>query len=339
MEALIHHFKLVTEGFRVPAGQAYVPVESPRGELGATWFRRRHPPVPGPLPRPVVQQPAGDGRDERGRHGRRRHRRHRVHRPGDGEASTADVSNALTTRPVRRAARDRGPLPMRPARPAADAHLVQSAQGRITPEGIEACAEILDITRPRSAASRRSARCTSATASAIPRRRLHQHAVRGDGRRRDLRALKDHLDVGNDDGCDRRRRQVHHARARRVQRGLRLRPGDDGQLEFMDNRPRSRRPGSSTTSGRQGPSTRGPRDLDLARGRARCSPGSRPSPTRPCRPRPRWSVWALPAQRLDRTSHLRATDRRAAADSKEEAVEQADTSRAETETNQEDSDA
>jgi NADH-quinone oxidoreductase subunit D len=34
MEALIHHFKLVTEGFRVPAGEAYVPVESPRGELG-----------------------------------------------------------------------------------------------------------------------------------------------------------------------------------------------------------------------------------------------------------------------------------------------------------------
>jgi NADH-quinone oxidoreductase subunit D len=34
MEALIHHFKLVTEGFRVPAGQVYVGVESPRGELG-----------------------------------------------------------------------------------------------------------------------------------------------------------------------------------------------------------------------------------------------------------------------------------------------------------------
>ncbi len=33
MEALIHHFKLVTEGFRVPAGQAYASVESPRGEL------------------------------------------------------------------------------------------------------------------------------------------------------------------------------------------------------------------------------------------------------------------------------------------------------------------
>ncbi|MCK0110874.1 NADH-quinone oxidoreductase subunit D [Ornithinimicrobium sp. F0845] len=34
MEALIHHFKLVTEGFRVPPGQAYVGIESPKGELG-----------------------------------------------------------------------------------------------------------------------------------------------------------------------------------------------------------------------------------------------------------------------------------------------------------------
>jgi NADH-quinone oxidoreductase subunit D len=34
MEALIHHFKLVTEGFRVPAGQVYAAVESPRGEMG-----------------------------------------------------------------------------------------------------------------------------------------------------------------------------------------------------------------------------------------------------------------------------------------------------------------
>ncbi|MFD7654193.1 NADH-quinone oxidoreductase subunit D [Actinosynnema sp. NPDC059797] len=34
MESLIHHFKLVTEGFAVPPGQVYVPIESPRGELG-----------------------------------------------------------------------------------------------------------------------------------------------------------------------------------------------------------------------------------------------------------------------------------------------------------------
>jgi NADH-quinone oxidoreductase subunit D len=35
MEAVIHHFKLVTQGYVVPPGQAYRPVESPRGELGA----------------------------------------------------------------------------------------------------------------------------------------------------------------------------------------------------------------------------------------------------------------------------------------------------------------
>jgi len=34
MEALIHHFKIVTEGFRVPAGEVYQAIESPRGELG-----------------------------------------------------------------------------------------------------------------------------------------------------------------------------------------------------------------------------------------------------------------------------------------------------------------
>jgi NADH-quinone oxidoreductase subunit D len=34
MEALIHHFKLVTEGMRVPPGEVYYPVEGPRGELG-----------------------------------------------------------------------------------------------------------------------------------------------------------------------------------------------------------------------------------------------------------------------------------------------------------------
>ncbi len=32
MEALIHHFKLVTEGFRVPAGQVFQTVEHPRGQ-------------------------------------------------------------------------------------------------------------------------------------------------------------------------------------------------------------------------------------------------------------------------------------------------------------------
>lgn len=37
MEALIHHFKLVTEGIRVPAGQVYVAVESPVVSSAYTW--------------------------------------------------------------------------------------------------------------------------------------------------------------------------------------------------------------------------------------------------------------------------------------------------------------
>ncbi len=36
MEALIHHFKMVTQGVAVPAGEVYVAVESPRGELGVS---------------------------------------------------------------------------------------------------------------------------------------------------------------------------------------------------------------------------------------------------------------------------------------------------------------
>src|SRR5437868_14290284 len=34
METLIHHFKIVTEGFRVPEGEVYLALESPRGEFG-----------------------------------------------------------------------------------------------------------------------------------------------------------------------------------------------------------------------------------------------------------------------------------------------------------------
>ena len=55
MESLIHHFKLVTEGFRVPAGQVYTPVESPaRRARRARRQRRRHPAVPRALPRAVA---------------------------------------------------------------------------------------------------------------------------------------------------------------------------------------------------------------------------------------------------------------------------------------------
>ena len=61
MEALIHHFKLVTEGFRVPPGEVYHPIESPRGELGC--FVRADGSVEARArahARPLVREPAGD---------------------------------------------------------------------------------------------------------------------------------------------------------------------------------------------------------------------------------------------------------------------------------------
>ena len=73
MEGLIHHFKLVTEGIRVPAGQVYSRRRIPtRRTRRAHGVRRRHPAVPGALPRSQLHQPAGGRRDVRGRHGRRR---------------------------------------------------------------------------------------------------------------------------------------------------------------------------------------------------------------------------------------------------------------------------
>ena len=41
MEALIHHFKLVTEGFRVPPGEVYYPIESPARRARLLRARRR----------------------------------------------------------------------------------------------------------------------------------------------------------------------------------------------------------------------------------------------------------------------------------------------------------
>ena len=200
MEALIHHFKIVTEGFRVPAGQAYVPIESPRGELGAHVVSDGGTkPVPGPLPRPVVHQPPGHRRDERGRHGRRRHRRDRLHRPGDGrgrpvtatslDSSVLDELRAIAARyPEPRS----GLLPM--------LHLVQSVEGRVTPEGIQACADILDL----------SAAEVSGVATFYT---MYKRKPVGDylvgvctntlcavmGGDAIFERLKDHLDVGNDE--------------------------------------------------------------------------------------------------------------------------------------------
>ena len=83
MEALIHHFKLVTEGFRVPPGEVYYPIESPRGELGVLRALRRLVQARARAhARPLVREPPGDRADDRGLVHRRPHRDARDARPG-----------------------------------------------------------------------------------------------------------------------------------------------------------------------------------------------------------------------------------------------------------------
>ena len=183
------------------------PVESPRGELGAPrGLRRRHPPVPGALPRPVasptcrpprVMSEGGMVADvivadrlDRPRHGRCRPLMSRTRSRPLGTARCPRPRSPATRRrcaELRRsppATRRRGPalLPM--------LHLVQSVEGHVTARGHRGRA-------PRSWTSpppRSSGVATFYTMykrqpdRRLPRRRLHQHAVRGHGRRRDLRA-------------------------------------------------------------------------------------------------------------------------------------------------------
>ena len=160
---------------------------------------------------------------------------------------TQDHQRSATTYAELRA--DRRALPGAALGPAADAAPRAVVEGRVTPEGIEACAEILGHHRRRGQRSRDLLHDVQAPPGRrLPRRCLHEHAVRGHGRRRDLRAAQ---------GAPRRRqRRDHrgrqgHPRARRVQRGLRLRAGDDGQLGVHGQHdPASRPSSSSTTCGR-----------------------------------------------------------------------------------------
>ena len=74
MESLIHHFKLVTEGFRVPPGQVtHADRVAARAARVPRRVRRRDATVPGARPRPRIRQPAGDAGDGGGRPARRPH--------------------------------------------------------------------------------------------------------------------------------------------------------------------------------------------------------------------------------------------------------------------------
>ncbi len=178
---------------------------------------------------------------------------------------------------------DRRPLPAGALRPAAD------AAPRAERRGPGHLARHRGVRRDPRHQRRRGQRCRDLLHDVqapprrrLPRRRLHQHALRDHGRRPDLRAAQG--PPRRRQRRDHRRRQ-DHPRAHRVQRRLRLRTGDDGQLGVHGQHD----PGVGDHAGRR-PALRHrgalhprPAAGDLARGRA----GDRRLPRRPRRRRPR----------------------------------------------------
>ena len=66
MEALIHHFKLYTEGYHVPAGETYTAVEAPKGEFGVYLVADgTNRPYRCKIRAPGFAHPAGDSRSWR----------------------------------------------------------------------------------------------------------------------------------------------------------------------------------------------------------------------------------------------------------------------------------
>ena len=249
MESLIHHFKLVTEGFRVPPGQAYAAIESPKGELGChlvsdggTRPYRAH------FRDPSLQQPAGHRRDVRRQPGRRRHRRRGLDRPRDGRrgplmtttntsgAGVPDDDRRLAGRDARAAARGRraGHRPLPAAALGAAAAAAPGAVGRrlrLRPGHRASAPRCSTSPPPRSAASRPSTRSTSATPTATtpsgsaPTRSARSWAATRSGTscQRPPRHRPRRDDRGRPD----------HPRADRVQRGVRLRARGHGQLGVL----------------------------------------------------------------------------------------------------------
>ena len=235
MEALIHHFKLVTEGFRVPPGEVYYPIEGPRGELGLLRALRRLEQARARAhARPELRQPPGHGADgARTPTSPTSSRRSRCstrssagstangHRSRQGcrASGTAPASPAGTRRPTSRRTRPSVPDPATTPVPASlrariEAHMakypdsrsaaipalyeVQNDYGWCTPEGIEQAACVMRLT-PGYLDGRRDLlrHALHPPRGPAPRLRVHEHLVLAVRRRRALRGLP-RGEVGDD---------------------------------------------------------------------------------------------------------------------------------------------
>ena len=189
MEALIQHFLIYSQGFTVPAGEAYVPVEGPRGEQGfyvvsdgtnRPWRVKSRP--------PSLLACQALRADDRRRADCRRHRRDRIDRRRDGRRGPVSFhpkmaygatlpqvgARSSTTRgrrsPTRRRTARRfdeivHALSARAAQRSAvlpALYLVQDQQGYITANAMRHVAELLGITpRRRRGRRRRTTRCST----------------------------------------------------------------------------------------------------------------------------------------------------------------------------------
>ena len=141
MESLIHHFKIVTEGYRVPEGEVYVTVESRARRDGLLRRLRRRPEaVAREVPRAVVRRARGDG-DLHARLARRRHDRDRRlagQRHGGGRPVSALQDE------IRAAAE---PYPDKKSAVMSGLRLAQHEYGGwLPPEALVEVAEALDLT-------------------------------------------------------------------------------------------------------------------------------------------------------------------------------------------------
>ena len=218
-------------------------------------------------------------------------------------------------------------------------HLVQSVEGRVTPEGIEACAEILGITaaevsgvatfytmyKRRPVGDYHVGVCTNTLCAVMGGDVIFER-------------LKEHLDVGNDETTDATAKiTLEHVECNAA---CDYAPVMMVNWEFMDNMTPE-----SAVRARRRPAGRARRSTPPA-ARASCTwreaervlagfpddladEGPAAGPASPGRPRHR------PRARLDRARRRRQRPHRQRAPTPTEAVEQADTARAETETEQE----
>ena len=181
MESLIHHFKLFTEGYCVPEGEAYAAVERPKGEFGVYLVSDgANKPYRLKVPRARLPAPRGAERDGGRPHARRRrrgdrHARHRVR--GDRPVSaTGKPRAALPRKPgeLSEHVRDeidhwvaKFPPDRQRSAVIAALHAAQHENdGYLTPEIMDAVADYLGCRRSRSSRSRRSIRCSRRSPSA-----------------------------------------------------------------------------------------------------------------------------------------------------------------------------